>query len=247
MTISSTRAFNPDVADILEEAFEMAGLELRTGQDIVSGKRSLNLLLLEWHNKGIHLWTIDSVTIASSSVVAGTYEYDIDTDTITVLDVVCRTDAGSVTSQVDRTLTEISAVSYSQIANKLQRGQPTQFWINRTGVKNESGSTPRLSQLVLWPVPDTTDYYTIVYWRMKRMADAGSGATSTMEVPDRFLPALIAGLAYRIAKKRPAALARIGDLREDADRLLQEAMEEDRERQDLVIHPDISGYSPLND
>lgn len=243
MTISSTRSFNPDVAELIEEAYEQAGLELRGGNDLASGKRSLNLLILEWHNKGIHLWTIDTVTIPSSSVVAGTYEYDIDIDTITVLDVVCRINAGDVNRQADRTLTEISAVSYQQIYSKLLRGAPTQFWVNRIGVKNVSGSTNRPSKLVLWPVPDRSSYYTIVYSRMKRMADAGAGGTATLEIPERFIPAITTGLALKIAKKKPAAVARIPQLEADYERLMAEAMGEDRERQDFSVTPDLSGYT----
>lgn len=247
MTISSTRSFNPDAAEIYEDAFEQAGLELRSGNDVSTARRSLNLLLLEWQNKGINLWTIDSVEIPAASVTAGDYEYDVDIDTIAVLDVFIRTNAGVVGSQLDRQLTEISAVTYAQIANKLQRGAPTQFWINRVGVRNVSGSTHRNDKMVLWPVPDQSSVYTIGYYRMKRMADAGTGATATMETPARFLPALITGLALKIAKKKPTMVApgKVEELRADYEQLLGDAMSEDRERQDLFVVPDLSGYSPL--
>lgn len=246
MTISSTRSFNPDFAEIYEDAFEQAGLELRTGNDVITARRSMNLLLLEWANKGINLWTIDSQTIAAASVTAGDYEYEIDIDTVAVLDVAIRTNAGVVNSQVDRQLTEISAATYAQISNKLMRGAPTQFWINRTGIRNVSGSTHQYDKLVLWPVPDQSSYYTIVYYRMKRMADAGTGATATPEAPARFLPALVTGLALKIAKKKPMVpQTKVAELRADYELLLSEAQGEDRERQDLSIVPDMSGYSPL--
>lgn len=247
MTISTTRSFNPDAAEIYEDAFEQAGLELRSGNDIRTARRSLNLLLLEWANKGINLWTIDTVTIAAASVTAGDYEYDIDIDTIAVLDVMIRLSAGETNTQTDRQLTEVSASTYAQIANKLQRGAPTQFWVNRIGIRNTSGSTHQYDKLVLWPVPDQSSYYTIVYYRLKRMADAGTGATSTMETPARFLPALITGLALKIAKKKTALVppGKVLELQADYDSLLNDAMGEDRERQDLTLVPDLSGYSPL--
>lgn len=247
MTISATRAFNPDAAEIYEDAFEQAGLELRTGNDVSTARRSLNLLLLEWANKGINLWTIDSVEIPSASVTAGDFEYDIDIDTVAVLDVFVRRNHGEINSQTDRQLSEISATTYAQIANKLQRGAPTQFWVNRVGVRNVSGATHRNDKLILWPVPDQSDRYTIVYYRMKRMADAGSGATSTVEAPSRFLPALITGLALKIARKKVSMVApgKAMELQQEYEQLLMEAHGEDRERQDLLIVPDISGYSPL--
>lgn len=242
MAISTTRSFNPDVADLLEDAFQLAGTEMVSGNDLATGRRVLNYLLLEWANKGINLWTIDNITIPSATIVAGTYEYDVDIDTIAVIKVMLRT--GSGTYQSDVPLYEVSAVTYAQINNKLTRGKPSQFWLSRIGVRDVTDGVNRPSKLVLWPVPDVSNTYSIVYTRMRRMADAGRGGLSTLEIPDRFIPAMRYGLALGISLQKPGSADRVPLLQMLYDRTLNEAMDEDRERQDFTSIPDLSGYSP---
>ena len=226
MAISTTTSFNPDLLDLAEEAAEISGFELRSGNDIRTARRSLNYLLLEWANKGINLWTLDEQTISSATVAAGTATYDIDIDTISILDAVVRTNSGSATSQSDTTLERISSTTYSQIPNKLTQGRPSQFWFNRVGIKDVTSGTNRPGTITLFPVPDQSNVYEIVYWRMRRMADAGVAGNTTAEVPERFLPALAVGLAMKLAMKKPELANKVPQLRADYNILLDEAMEE---------------------
>ena len=240
MVLSTTTNFNPDFGDLVEEAFEMAGLEALTGNDLRTARRSLNYLLLEWHNKGINLWTVDEDMITSSTIVAGTHTYDVDIDTISILDAVIRTDHGNASLQTDLTLSRISGTTYSQIPNKLQTGRPIQYYFSRKGIRDAGGND--LATVTFWPVPDLSNKYTFVYWRIQRMIDAGTYAGETMQVPDRFLPALVAGLAYRIAAKKPQAAGRAAVLKQEYLELFKEAADEDREKTSLFITPDLSGY-----
>ena len=214
MATSGTTAFEMDFTEIAEEAWERAGREMRSGYDLRTARRSMNLMTIEWQNRGINMWTIDSGTI---SVVAGTAQYDLPADTIDLLDQVIRTNAGNATTQSDLTISRIGVSTYASIPNKLTTGRPIQVFIERL-------ITPRIN---LWPVPDTS--YTFVYFRMRRVQDAGNGA-ETPDIVFRFLPCLVAGLAYHIAMKVPELAPRIEMLKAAYDEQYALAAGEDREK-----------------
>jgi len=218
MTTSGTATFNLDLNDAVEEAFERCGAELRTGYDLRTARRSLNLLFADWANRGINLWTLDSGTI---NLTQGTNTYNLPDDTVDLLEHVIRTGAGNVATQVDLTITRISNSTYASIPNKLQQARPIQVWVNR------QAPTP---QVVVWPTPDQTGVYQFVYWRLRRIQDAGEGGTYTQDVPFRFLPCLVAGLAYYLALKIPGAMERLGVLKEQYDIAWDLAAGEDREK-----------------
>lgn len=216
MSTSGTAVFNMDLTEIVEEAFERCGSEVRSGYDLRTARRSLNLLFADWANRGINLWTLDQGTIA---LVPGTATYTLPADTVDLLDHVIRTGAGDQATQSDLTLTRITNSTYSSIPNKLSQSRPLQVTIYRT-------ETP---SVVLWPVPDASQTYELVYWRLRRIQDAGSGA-NTMDMPFRFLPAMAAGLAYYMSFKVPGALERGGILKADYDAAWDLAATEDRDK-----------------
>ena len=223
MTTSGVTTFNLDFPEIVEEAFERAGSELRSGYDLKTARRSMNLLLADWSNRGINLWTIDSGTIP---LVAGTATYVLPTDTVDLIDHVIRTGAGNVSTQADLTCTRISSSTYATLPNKLTQARPLQIWIQRL----------EAPQITLWPVPDNAQTYSLVYWRLRRLQDAGNGA-NTPDVPFRFLPALVAGLAYYLALKLPNGMERIGMLKQQYDEAWQLASDEDREKATVRFVP----------
>lgn len=218
MTTSGVATFNLDLNEIVEEAFERCGSELRTGYDLRTARRSLNLLLADWSNRGINLWTLTSGVI---DLVQGTSVYNLPDDTVDLLEHVIRTGAGNVSTQVDLTITRISNSTYSSIPNKLQQARPIQVWINR------QAPTPQIN---LWPTPDQTGVYQFVYWRLRRIQDAGEGGTYTQDIPFRFLPCLVSGLAYYLALKIPGAMERLPILKEQYDADWDRASSEDREK-----------------
>lgn len=218
MATSGTATFNLDLNEIVEEAFERCGAELRTGYDLRTARRSLNLMFADFANRGINLWTLDSGTI---NLTQGTNTYNLPDDTVDLLEHVIRTGAGNVATQVDLTITRISNSTYASIPNKLQQARPIQVWVNR------QAPTP---QVVVWPTPDQTGVYQFVYWRLRRIQDAGEGGTYTQDVPFRFLPCLVAGLAYYLALKIPGAMERLGVLKEQYDIAWDLAAGEDREK-----------------
>jgi hypothetical protein len=209
MTTSGTATFNLDLSDIVEEAFERCGAELRSGYDFRTARRSLNLLFQDWANRGVNLWTLEQGTIP---LVAGTATYALPVDTVDLLDHVIRT--GSGTTQADITISRISSSTYASIPTKTSTGRPIQVWIKRL-------ESP---EITVWPVPDTSQPYTFVYWRLRRMQDAGS-ATNTMDVPFRFLPALVCGLAYYLSMKIPDAMVRMEVLKAQYDEAWNTASE----------------------
>ena len=223
MATSGTATFNPDFLEIAEEAFERAGLELRTGYDFRTARRSMNLLALEWANRGIHLWMIEE---GSQAITPGTATYTLPADTIDILEHQLRTNAAS-SDQQDTRLQRISFASYAQIPNKLDQGRPVQIYIDRQ-------ITP---EFTLWPVPDSSETYTVVYWRMRRVQDVGNNGANTIDVPSRFIPALVAGLAYHIAMKLPDGSNRMAMLKAVYDEELQNALDEDRVKTDLKMVP----------
>jgi hypothetical protein len=230
MTTSGTSTFNLDLNDIVEEAFERCGAELRTGYDLRTARRSLNLLTIEWANRGINLWTIEQGSIP---MVQGQIVYNLPVDTIDLLEHVVRTQTGQ--QQTDITINRISIDTYSTIPNKNAQGRPIQVWINRqSGAQNPSGvQAPNIN---VWPAPDQNNYYTFVYWRLRRLQDAGDGVT-TQDIPFRFLPCMVAGLAYHLSLKIPGALERSMGLKAQYEELWQQAADEDREKAPLRIAP----------
>jgi hypothetical protein len=230
MTTSGTSTFNLDLNDIVEEAFERCGAELRTGYDLRTARRSLNLLTIEWANRGINLWTIEQGSIP---MVQGQIVYNLPVDTIDLLEHVVRTQTGQ--QQTDITINRISIDTYSTIPNKNAQGRPIQVWINRqSGAQNPSGvQAPNIN---VWPAPDQNNYYTFVYWRLRRLQDAGDGVT-TQDIPFRFLPCMVAGLAYHLSLKIPGALERSMSLKAQYEELWQQAADEDREKAPLRIAP----------
>jgi hypothetical protein len=240
MTTSGTSSFNLDLNDIVEEAFERCGAELRTGYDLRTARRSLNLLTIEWANRGINLWTIEQGTIP---MVQGVNTYDLPDDTIDLLEHQIRTNAGQQNNQTDITISRISVSTYSTIPNKLAQGRPIQVWINRqSGATYPTGATPdRHPQIVVWPTPNqgTVDnpYYNFVYWRMRRIQDSGTGV-NTQDIPFRFLNCMVAGLAYYLAQKLPNMdMQRAVALKAVYDEQMQLAMEEDREKAPIRFIP----------
>jgi hypothetical protein len=241
MTTSGTSTFNLNLNDLVEEAFERCGAELRTGYDLRTARRSLNLLTIEWANRGINLWTIEQGSIP---LVQGQIVYDLPIDTIDLLEHVVRTQTGQ--QQTDITISRISIDTYSTIPNKNAQGRPIQVWINRqSGATYPVGGQPAGTNpatgvdhpsINVWPAPDQSNFYTFVYWRLRRLQDAGDGVT-TQDIPFRFLPCLVAGLAYHLSLKVPGALERSQMLKAEYEELWQQAADEDREKAPLRIAP----------
>jgi hypothetical protein len=237
MTTTGTSTFNLDLNNLIEEAFERCGLELRTGYDVRTARRSLNLLTIEWANRGINLWTVEQGSIP---LVQGQISYDLPVDTIDLLDHVIRTQTG--VSQTDINISRISVDTYSTIPNKNAQGRPIQVWINRqSGATVPDGLIPpgtvvRNPQINVWPAPDQSNFYTFVYWRLRRIQDAGNGV-NTQDIPFRMLPCLVAGLAYYLSLKLPEALPRVEMLKMSYEEQWNLASSEDREKASLRIAP----------
>jgi len=242
MTTSGTNAFNLDLNDIIEEAFERCGVEVRTGYEHRTARRSLNLLTIEWANRGINLWTIEQGSIP---LVQGQITYDLEGDTIDLLDQVVRTQSG--VNQTDINISRISVSTYATIPNKNAQGRPIQVWVNRqsgetypinnitpTSANSITGYNP--PQINVWPTPDQSNFYTFVYWRLRRIQDAGSG-TATQDIPFRMLTCLVAGLAYYLSLKIPEAANRIEMLKMEYENQWLLASSEDREKASLRLAP----------
>jgi len=224
MATSGTTSFNMDFTEIAEEAWERAGREMRSGYDLRTARRSMNLLMIEWQNRGINMWTIDEGTV---SLTSGTAEYDLPADTIDLMEHVIRTGTG--TNQQDLTISRISVSTYASIPNKNNTGRPIQIWIERLR------DNPKFK---VWPVPDS-DNYTLKYWRMRRIEDAGAGV-ETSDMTFRFLPCLVAGLAYYISMKVPELAQRSQLLKQDYEEQFLLASQEDREKTPARFVPRIA-------
>ena len=219
MAVSGSKNFELDVAEYVEQAFERCGLEVRTGYDLKTARRSLNLLLADWANRGLNQWTIKQ---RSLTMVAGDGEYDLGADVIDVLSVVVRR------SNTDYSLERLSRDSFLTIPNKTTQGRPNQFFLDRQ-------LTPNLK---LWPVPDnSTDV--VLYDALTRMDDADD-YTNTMDLPFRFYPCLAAGLAYYIALKR--APNRVQMLKAVYEEEFDRAATEDRDRSSFNVVPKYDYY-----
>ena len=222
MATSGTSVFNLDVQKMVEEAYERAGIEMRTGYDLRTARRSLNLLAAEWANRGYNLWTVTEYAIP---LVAGQAEYSLPADTIDTLDHVIRSNSGTTN---DLVLRRLHLSSYAAIPNKTSPGRPVQVFVDRQIAPT----------ITVWPVPTNANDQLVV-WYMRRLQDAGAGGGYNMDIPFRFIPAMIAGLAYMLGLKRPKDVPETR-----VDRLLQEynaqwelAASEDRERSSLRLVP----------
>jgi len=307
MSTSGTSTFNLDLNNLIEEAFERCGSELRTGYDLRTARRSLNLLTVEWANRGINLWTIEQGQI---DLVTGQALYPIPTNTIDLLDHVVRQNNGVASTQVDLNITRISESTYSTIPNKLTTGRPIQVWLNRqTGQSNsvatvlngsitstatsitvtdasqltssgfikidsevisypnivgnvltncargQNGTTAathntgaaitvqNLPCINVWPTPDAGGGpYTFIYWRLRRIQDAGTNGTVEQDIPFRLLPCLVAGLAFYLSQKLPDGLARIQVLKAEYEEQWLIASTEDREKAASRFVPRMTFY-----
>lgn len=219
MATSSSTNFELDVAEYIEEAFERCGLEAKTGYDLQTARRSMNIMLAEWANRGLNQWTIEQRTQA---LTASDSEYSLGTDLIDILSLVVRR------SGTDFTMTRISRDSFLNLPNKTSTGRPTQYFLDRQ-------ITPNLK---LFPTPEnSTDV--IVYDALTRIQDADA-QVNTMEIPFRFFPCLTAGLAYYIAMKR--APDRIQLLKTVYEEEFDRAMAEDRDRSAFNVVPKLDYY-----
>jgi hypothetical protein len=223
MATSGVANFNLDLSEIVEEAFERCGGELRTGYDLRTARRSLNLMFADWANRGVNMFTFEQGTI---NLVPGTATYNLPVDTVDLLEHVIRTGAGNESTQADLTITRISVSTYATIPNKLQQARPIQIWVERL-------DTPRVT---LWPVPDDSQSYQLVYWRMRRIQNAGDGV-NTMDMPFRFIPCMVAGLAYYLALKVPGAAQRLDVLKGQYDEAWDLAAGEDQEKAAIRFVP----------
>ncbi|NBS24571.1 MAG: hypothetical protein EBS78_11525 [Altererythrobacter sp.] len=243
MTTSGTTTFNLDLNDLFEEAFERCGREMRTGYDFRTARRSLNILTIEWANRGINFWTIEEGSIP---LVTGQSTYNLPADTIDLVEHVIRT--GSGTTQSDLTITRISLPTYSSIPNKTATGRPIQVWVNRqSGAKYPVGGQPEgtdpatgidYPQITIWPTPnDPGSQYTFVYWRLRRIQDAGQGGVTTQDIPFRFIPCLVAGMSYYLSMKYPDTMARTAELKLAYEEQWKYASEEDRDKSAIRFVP----------
>tara|TARA_R100001509_G_scaffold110353_1_gene66106 strand:- start:202 stop:876 length:675 start_codon:yes stop_codon:yes gene_type:complete len=224
MATSGTKTFSLSIADAIEEAFELAGIELRTGYDAETARRSLNIMFADWSNRGVNLWTIEQVT---TNLTAGTSSYTFNSFDIDILSAVIRkTDSGNDTDlQIER----IGRSEYLNIPDKDAKGRPTQYFVDR-----------QISPVVkLWPTPDTASTYKLISYNVQRIDDVSTSAEDP-EIPSRFMPCLTSGLAYYIAmKKNPE---RVGLLKQQYEQDFKLAADEDSPRVSLRLTPARSSY-----
>jgi len=297
---TGTSLFNMEFTEIAEEAWERAGREMRSGYDLRTARRSMNLMTIEWANRGLNMWTIEA---GSFPLTAGLNTYALPNDTIDLLDHVIRTGANSSSTQADLTISRISVSTYATIPNKLQQGRPIQVWIQRLSGETSattlttSGSVtttattivlsstvglassgfikldseiiyygfisgnsiggcfrgqnyttaathitatevfvPQLPAVTVWPTPDDSTPYEFVYYRMRRIQDAGSGV-QIADMNFRFLPCVVAGLAYYIAMKVPELISRMDMLKQAYDEQFNLAAGEDHEKAPIRFVP----------
>jgi len=231
MATSGTYTFNLDLSDILEEAYERAGLELRSGYDYRTARRSLDLMFLEWQNKGLNLWSVQE---GSQILTAGTSRYALSGDELDVIEAFLRTDDGDTSKQTDMTMSRISISQYSHLTNKLTEGRPIQYWIEKD---------PGAIAINVWPVPDDVVTYKIGYYYIQRVEDTGSPASNNVDIPSRFIPCMAAGLAYYLSVKRPEVSDRAPLLKQIYDEQWDLAADADRDKSSFYMVP--GGYSRL--
>ena len=220
MALSGSTNFEPNVAEFVEEAFERCGLELRTGYDLKTARRSINLMLAEWANRGLNQWTIEQAT---QTVTESTTDYSLNANIIDILDVVLRRTINQ--TQTDISMNRVSRSEYINIPNKTTKARPSQFFLDKL-------STPTLK---IWPAPEnSTDI--LVFNKIVRMDDADK-ATNTMDMPFRFFPCFAAGLAYYISLKR--APERTAQLKAIYEEEFRRAADQDEDRASFNIRPNI--------
>ena len=225
MATSGTATFNLEISEVIEEAFERCGLQSKTGYDIETARRSLNLLSLEWANRGLNFWCVEQGT---ASTTASTSTITLPADTVDLIEYWIRDGTG--TSQNDLPLSRFSVSQYSTIPNKLTEGRPVNLFIDKQ----------RAAPVVyLWPTPDKV--YTFAYQRIRRIEDTGAIGSTNPDVPARFLPALVSGRAFRISQKYPEAFPRSAELKQEYEFKWQLAEQEDRDRASVHFVP--GGYS----
>lgn len=231
MATSGTTTFNLDLSDIMEEAYDLCGMQMRSGYNYRTAKRALDLIFLEWQNKGLNLWTIEQATQA---LTAGTSSYAANSAAIEIVDAFIRTDSGDTTKQFDQQLTRISRTQYNHQAKKLTKSKPTQFYVDK-GASSMN--------IVLWSTPDSAQTYTLVYDYIKRIEDAGTVASNNADVPARYLPCLTYALAYNIACKNDEAQSRVPMIKARYEELWQQVSDADREKAAVRFVPDSSVYN----
>ena len=220
MALSGSTNFEPNVAEFVEEAFERCGLELRTGYDLKTARRSINLMLAEWANRGLNQWTIEQAT---QTVTEGTTDYSLNSNIIDILDVVLRRTVNQ--TQTDISMNRVSRSEYINIPNKTTKARPSQFFLDKL-------STPTLK---IWPAPEnSTDI--LVFNKIVRMDDADKG-TNTMDMPFKFFPCFAAGLAYYISLKR--APERTAQLKALYEQEFRRAADQDEDRASFRIRPSL--------
>jgi len=225
MTTSGTSTFDLEISEVIEEAFERCGLQSRTGYDIQTARRSLNLMSIEWANRGLNFWCVEKGT---ADTTASTSTITLPADTIDLIEHWIQDGTG--TSQVDLPISRISVSQYATIPNKLSEGRPVNLFIDKQ----------RVAPVVyLWPTPDKV--YTFAYQRIRRIEDTGLVGSTTSDVPARFLPALVSGLAFYISQKYPEAFVRSSELKAEYEFQWDLAQQEDRDRSSVHFVP--GGYS----
>lgn len=227
MATSGTYAFTLDLGDVIEEAYERVGRRLDTGYDYQTARRSLDMLLLEWQNRGLNLWTIKDTSV---TMVAGQGSYDLSEEKLDVIEATLRTNAGNANSQTDISMKRLSISNFARKTNKLLQGRPTQFWIER----KTTGIT-----MHVWPVPDSADY-AVNYYYMTRIEDTGKPASNNINIPVRYLPALTAGLAYYLGLKTPQAAPMMQGIKAVYDEQWELASDAARDKASFFVKP--GGY-----
>ena len=224
MSTSGTKTFSLDTAQVIEEAYELAGLELRTGYDARTARRSLNIMFADWANRGINLWTVEQVSL---DLTAGTSSYSLNSFDVDVLEAVIRVfDSNSSTTFSDISLERISRSEYLNIPDKASTSRPSQYFVERK-------ETPVLH---LFPTPDAVTTYKFISYRVQRIDDITASAED-QEVPSRFIPCMALGLAYQIALKKNPQKAQL--LKMDYEESFKRAADEDRDRASISLTPRI--------
>ncbi len=229
MAVSGTSTFNLDILEMVEEAYERAGHELRSGYDLATARRSLNIIAQEWTNRGINFWTVEERLLP---LVQGQDTYTLDPDVIDLIEYVIRFNAGEGANQTDYQITRISVSTYAQRTSKLTQARPTEIYVDR------QRDAP---QITVWPTPNSEPMQ-LIYWILRRINDAGI-YTNNVDLPSRFIPPMTAGLAYHLAcKKDPTNRQLIDRLKMAYEEQYAVAAQEDRDRSDLRMVPFMSTY-----